>query len=82
MALLMMPRYCCHCYGSVLCDIAYFVHTQGFYSVYSMVFERIKNEDDQFRDDSDGDKSIPQFGQSTLLKTELCPVVKYSPVHI
>ena len=35
-----------------------------------MIFERIKSEDDQFRDDDsddDDDEDIPQFGQSTLL---------------
>ena len=30
-----------------------------------MIFERIKSEDDQFRDDSDDD-DVPQFGQSLL----------------
>ena len=30
-----------------------------------MIFEMIKSEDDQFRDDSDDDDA-PQFGQSML----------------
>ena len=37
--------------------------TQGFYGIYSMIFERIKNEDDQFRDNSDDDEDIPKFGK-------------------
>ena len=52
-----------------------------------MIFELIKSEDDQFRDNSDDDDDIPQFGQSTLFKLILCPLAKcvcvelpYSPM--
>ena len=45
-----------------------------------MIFELIKSEDDQFRDnnsdDDDDDDDIPQFGQSTLFKLILCTLAK------
>ena len=43
-----------------------------------MIFELIKSEDDQFRDNNsdDDDYDIPQFGQSTLFKLILCPLAK------
>ena len=46
--------------------MTYSLHTQGFYAVYSMVFELIRSEDEQFRDNSSDDEDdIPQFGQCT-----------------
>ena len=46
---------------------ASYIFIQGFYGIYSMVFERIKNEDDQFRGDSDDDDDdIPKFGKPML----------------
>ena len=41
--------------------IRYSLHTKDFYSIYSMMFERIKSEDDQFRGDIN-DEDVPQFG--------------------
>ena len=43
-----------------------------------MIFELIKSEDDQFRDNNsdDDDDDIPQFGQSTLFKLISCPLAK------
>ena len=53
---------CSCCHGDA-CDKAY---TQGFYGAYSMVFERIKSEDDQFRDNDSDNDDVPQFGQSII----------------
>ena len=41
------------------------LHTQGFYAVYSMVFELIRSEDEQFRDNSSDEDDILHFGQHT-----------------
>lgn len=61
MALLMMHR---SAVAGVVMVMSY-THTQGFYAVYSTVFELIRSEDEQFRDNNDDDDDIPQFGQYT-----------------
>ena len=58
---------------------AWYMFTQGFYGIYSMIFERIKNEDDQFRDNSDDDEDIPKFGKPMLQLFVIleCYIVSY-----